>query len=167
LKLVNLAVGELNKNYLETDSPDNVKMYWSSIGGEFVTHFDVNVAWSAAFASWLIKESGAWPEFKPTPRNVAIWKQALDKGLAFQAADKTVRPGDLIFLLRTMGSGMTCDIEAIKQGLGESEFCPGTTGVIYSVNDNIVSAISGNSGNAVRLNDYDLSSPNIIGFARL
>ena len=155
--LLSVAIAEINRNVDEEAAAERILAYWKSTT---LIVADVRTTpWSAAFLSWLIRESGN-KDLAVSAMNIAIWNDAVDKKLSFIPGEKAVLPGDIVIFTRR-GSEK---IEELRSGKLSS--LPTGSGVVYSSGQEKFSSIEGNVGNAVRLRDHLLTDA-IIGFIRL
>jgi len=155
--LLGVAVSEINRNVDEDLAAERILEYWKSTT---LVVADVRTTpWSAAFLSWLIRQSGN-KDLAVSASNIAIWNDAVAKKLSFLPGEKVVLPGDIAIFTRR-GSEK---IEELR--LGKMSFLPAGSGVVYSSDQEKISSIEGNVGNAIRLRDHLLADA-IIGFIRL
>ena len=115
--------------------------YWSWYG------FDSRVEWCACFVSWCADQAGliqkeAVPKFSVCTDGVA-WFQAKGK---WQSGGSVPTPGSLIFF--------DWNQDGASDHVGIVESCDGTT----------VHTIEGNSGDAVKQNNYTVNSQSILGY---
>jgi hypothetical protein len=155
-RLLGVAVSEINKNVDEEDAAERIFQYWRSTS---LNVTDVRTPWSAAFLSWLIRESGS-KDLAVSATNIAIWNDAVARKLSFLPGEKTVLPGDIVIFTRR-GSEKIDELRS-----GRMSYLPTGSGVVYSSDQEKFSSIEGNVGNAVRLRDH-LLVDRIIGFIRL
>jgi hypothetical protein len=161
--LLRLAVAEINKNVDEDLAADRISLYLRSAWG--MAGNVHSVAWSSAFLSWLIQESGHKDGLPNTATGLTIWNDATRKKLTFLPNEKPVLPGDIVFFSRERLLENT-DQRLAAMRSGTMSFVPTHPGVVYSSDGDKFSTIEGNVNNAIRLRDHSLSE-RIIGFIRL
>ena len=115
--------------------------FWSWYG------FDSREEWCACFVSWCADQAGliqkeAVPKFSVCTDGVA-WFQAKGK---WQSGGSVPTPGTIIFF--------DWDHDGASDHVGIVESCDGTT----------VHTIEGNSGDAVKQNNYTVNSQSILGY---
>jgi hypothetical protein len=157
IRLLAVAVAEINRNIDEEVTAERIMQYWRAIPSFSAP--SVQMPWSAAFLSWLIREAGNTDNLPMSAAGMTIWRDALAKKLTFIPNEKPVLPGDIVIFLR--GSQNMEDVRAGKVSSG-----PTGSGIVYSSSADKLSAIEGNVGNAIRLHEH-LMTEKIVGFIRL
>lgn len=123
--------------------------YWSWYG------FGSRVEWCACFVSWCAEqcgyiEDGIIPMYSSCSNGVSWFKQQ-GRWHSRRSGYKP-KPGDIIFFdWRDKNTG-------IRDG------APNHTGIVMSFEASIVYTIEGNSGDAVKINTYNVNSLDILGY---
>jgi hypothetical protein len=157
-RLLGVAVAEINRNIDEDVTAERIMQYWGAVPSFSAP--SVQMPWSGAFLSWLIRESGNTDNLLMSPGHIAIWRDALAKKLTFVPNEKPVLPGDIVIFLRSSAE----NLEEVRAGKVSS--ASSGAGVVYSSSADKFSTIQGNTGNAIRLHDHVMTEK-IVGFIRL
>jgi hypothetical protein len=142
-RLLQLAVGEINKNVDRQSTPEQVLEYWSAVP---IANVTVSMPWSGAFLAWLINKA-APNQMKLSPAIMLLWSEAEARGLVI-AKDKAL-PGDIVVFR-----------------LGGATGPASHAGVVYSVHADGFTSIEGNVGNGVRERANRMDE-RVLGFFRL
>ena len=139
-KLLQLAVGEINKNVDRQNTPERIMEYWSA------TSYPATITspWSAAFISWLVKQA-APKQMEGSPSVAELWLQAGKHQLVLHPDEKPL-PGDIV-VFRAGGTA-------------------NHVGVVYAIEGNDFTSIEGNAPNGIRQHAHKLDA-SILGFFRL
>lgn len=157
-QMLEIAIAETNFGVHEVSKSDRVAIYWDALNLNFIGA-NSNLPWSAAFISWVIKESGNPNGLKLSAATINIWQSAKEKELTLPPDISQPVPGDIAFRMRR-----TDDASAWADAGGHA---PGTAGIVYEVNDDEIVVIAGNISNAVRPIIWRRNDPLIAGFVRL
>lgn len=161
-KILLLAVNEINKNIDENESFEEVEKYFSIIPNVNISEAKLrDLPWSAALTSWLINEAGASATIRPSAATTELWKQGLEKGIAFIPFQKEPLPGDIAFFLRR---GSTQSLPDVRSGKTKALM---SSGIVYSAGDNVITTIGGNVSNAIRTTTRPLNDKDIVGYVRI
>ncbi|MEM6899813.1 MAG: DUF2272 domain-containing protein [Pseudomonadota bacterium] len=156
--MLQISINEANAGVHELHQPFRVAEYWSSLGYDF-TGLDRDVPWSAAFVSWVIRQSGNPHDLKLAPNHFSIWSHANEKGFSLSPTATTPVPGDIAVRMRRES-----DADAWN---GQDGIARGFSGFVYDVNDDEIVVIGGNASHSVRPTTWDREDPRIVGFIRL
>lgn len=158
-----LAVSELNKGVNEMCDPGEIQKYWQAVGSAPSTVPSVDTPWSAAFISWVLQQSGNPHDLALSANSFEIWRSGIWAGLARPVVtnERLPRPGDLVvYASRTVGAETMDRLRLGEQRVG---FVPMTMGVILSADEERISYISGNVGNAVSVVIRGVEDPQLVG----
>ena len=143
-QIVNVALGEIGQS--------NGEKYWSWYG------FSSYQEWCACFVSWCgeqsgLIESGTMPKFSLCSDGMS-WFQSHGK---WQSAGSTPSAGSLVFF-DWGGDGVPDHVAIVEKCEGD---------IVYTVEGNTSTTVSGNSVRGVWQHQYPIGSGNILGFGRL
>jgi len=165
--LLQTALQELNRGTHEVCSSARIGEYWNSINRDYGELFG-GVAWSSAFLSWVIEQSGNVYDLELSAASIDIWRSALEKDssgevdITFIPLDVTPERGDIIFFTR---SSETIDMETLRTAtFGEK--IRTHSGIVYSIFGDRIIYISGNLQNMVNQTSVQISDERIIGYIR-
>lgn len=137
----------------ERDAPQRINDYWAAVDHPERSGLD-NVAWSAAFISWVIGSAGVSRDlFCPDQRHTIYVERLVDRARRPGAAliprrpgERAPRVGDLICASRA-GSGTTLD--NLNRGAGHCD-------IVVEVKPGWAAAIGGNVGDSVSRSVFPL-----------
>lgn len=137
----------------ERDAPQRINDYWAAVGHPERSGLD-DVAWSAAFISWVIASAGVSRDlFCPDQRHTIYVERLVERARRPRAALIPRRPGerapqvgDLICASRA-GGGTTLD--NLNRGAGHCD-------IVVEVKPGWVAAIGGNVGDSVSRSVFPL-----------
>jgi len=157
-RMLQLAINEANTGVHEVAQSDRVADYWSSLGLPY-TGLDRTFPWSAAFVSWVIKQSGNPHGLQLSPTHISNWRYASEKGLTIGPDGASPVPGDIAVRTRRES-----DVDAWNS---QDALAPGFSGFVYEVNADEIVVIGGNASHSVRPTIWHRDDPRILGFIRL
>ena len=139
-------------NCLETENPlrQRVNEYWTKLG-EQTRDGATDVAWSAAFVSWVMYRAGCGSKFPYHARHASYVKKAIsnrrsgkfDRVCGYRPEEIRIAPGDVL----SMGRGKTYDIdfEFATENSNYLSHCD----IVVGVSGSTVTTIGGNVGDGV------------------
>lgn len=119
-KLVEKTLAEFNtyQNVLENESPlkEQVGVYWNFVGRPDLDGDD-DVAWSAAFISYMVHSAGAGRQFRySSQHSVYLYRTINDRVTrrpkpfwAYRPRDLTIAPGDILAMNRSTSDPIDYD----------------------------------------------------------